>query len=163
MLERSTKGAPKEAVLEVRQREIKPLVDGFFDWVQQLSPAVRPKSELGEAIGYAWNNRENFRLFLDRPELPLHNNLAELLLRSPVVGRKNWLFAGSEGGAQGAATIYTVIGSCMLQGVDPLVYLADVFDRLLDHPANRMHELTPLGWRLAREAEARASASPRPA
>ena len=162
VLERGLKGAPRPLVLEVRQRDVKPLVDGLFEWIDKVSLSVRPKSALGEAVNYATNNRVHFRVFLDRPELPVHNNLAELLLRSPVVGRKNWLFAGSEGGARGAANIYTVIGSCVLQGIDPLAYLADVFGRLLDHPATRLHELTPRGWRLACEAAARAT-SPDPA
>lgn len=154
VLERSMKGAAADTIRDVRQRDAKPLVDGFFEWVRQISPAVRPTSELGAAVRYATNHEEHFRVFLDRPELPLHNNLSELLLRGPVVGRKNWLFAGSEGGATGAANAFTVIGSCVLQGIDPLEYLTDVFGRLLDHPGNRVHELTPLGWRLAREAAA---------
>jgi transposase len=73
------------------------------------------------------------------------------MLRQNVVGRKNWLFARSEGGAQVAATAYTLIQSCMLQGIDPHTYLVDVLGRLQDHPANRVGELTPLNWRLARE------------
>jgi transposase len=64
-----------------------------------------------------------------------------------TVGRKNWLFARSEGGAQAAATIYTLVGSCILQGIDPHVYLVDVLGRLLDHPVNRVGELTPRVWR----------------
>ena len=63
------------------------------------------------------------RLFLEHGQLPMHNNLSELMLRQAVVGRKNWLFAGSEGGAQAAAAIYTLVGSCMLQGIDPHKYL----------------------------------------
>jgi hypothetical protein len=81
----------------------------------------------------------------------MHNNASELRLRGPVVGRKQWLFAGSEGGAHAAATMFTRVGSCMLQGIDPWAYTADILTRLADHPVNRVHELTPLAWRLARE------------
>ncbi len=87
------------------------------------------------------------RLFLEHGQLPMHNNLSELMLRQAVVGRKNWLFAGSEGGAQAAAAIYTLVGSCMLQGIDPHEYLVDVLGTVLDHPINRVGELTPKAWR----------------
>jgi transposase len=90
------------------------------------------------------------RVFLERGDVPMHNNLSELTLRQPVVGRKNWLFARSEGGAHAAATAYTLIGSCMLQDVYPETYLSDVFDRLLDHPARDIAALAPLNWRRAR-------------
>ena len=92
------------------------------------------------------------RLFLRRGDVPLHNNLSELLLRQPIVGRKNWMFSRSEGGAYAAAGRFTLIGSCLLQGLDPLAYLYDVFRRLPDHPSKWVHELTPLNWRLAVEA-----------
>ena len=74
---------------------------------------------LGEARGYARNGREFFTRFLDHPEQPMHNNRSELALRGPVVGRKQWQFAGSEGGAQAAATMFTLVGSCRMQGIDP--------------------------------------------
>ena len=73
------------------------------------------------------------------------------------MGRKNWLFERSEGGAKAAATLYTLVGSCQLQGVDPHGYLVDILTRLPDHPINRVHELTPLSWRLAREDHTAAS------
>ena len=79
----------------------------------------------------------------------MHNNLSELLLRQHVVGRKNWLFSRSEGGAEVAGYLYTLIGSCMLQGIDPHEYLVDILGRLPDHPATRVGELTPKAWRLA--------------
>ena len=92
------------------------------------------------------------RLFLRCGDVPIHNNLSELLLRQPIVGRKNWMFAGSEEGAVAAAGWFTLIGSCLLQAIDPLAYLYDVFRRLPDHPSKWVHELTPLNWRLAVEA-----------
>ena len=71
------------------------------------------------------------------------------MLRQAVVGRKNWLFARSEGGAKAAATMYTLVGSCMLQGIDPWVYLRDVLGRVQDHPASKISELTPKQWAAA--------------
>ena len=117
------------------------------------SQIVRPESFLGKALKYAISQEDRMRLFLEYGELPIHNNLSELMLRQTVVGRKNWLFARSEGGANAAATLYTLIGSCTLQGIDPWVYLKDVFSRLLDYPVNQIADLTPKRWRLAREQQ----------
>lgn len=151
LLERQHRERSPEERLAARREQSLPLVDGFFAWVQQLSTFVRPKSTLADAVTYARNQEEPMRAFLDHPELPLHNNLSELMLRQPIVGRKNWLFAGSEGGAQAACTVFTLVGSCMLQGIDPQQYLVDVLGRLPDWPANRVTELTPKAWRMARD------------
>lgn len=86
------------------------------------------------------------------------NNGAEFQLRQPVVGRKNWLFAGSEGGAEAAAVLYSLIGSCILQALDPFAYLRDVLDQLPDWSARRVLELSPARWRAARQAELRGEA-----
>jgi transposase len=74
---------------------------------------------LGEAIRYALNQKSLLYLHLEQPELPMHNNVSDLMLRQTVIGRKNWLFARSEGGAEAAGHLYTLIGSCKLQGIDP--------------------------------------------
>lgn len=146
MLERDVWGTTVEQIHESRQHRSKKLVDGFFAWTEAMSVVTRPKSAFGEALTYAANQQKALRLFLDHPDLPMHNNLSELMLRQAVVGRKNWLFARSEGGAEAAATMYTVIGSCLLQGVDPQAYLVDVFERLPEHSSNRIDELTPAKW-----------------
>lgn len=150
LLERKVKGKPPDEVLAFRKQHTQALIDGFFRWVQALSTHARPQSTLGQALTYARNQEAAMRLHLERGELPLSNNLSELLLRQNVVGRKNWLFARSEGGANAAATIYSLVGSCMLQGLDPHTYLRDLLDRLPDHPRNRVGELTPRAWREAR-------------
>lgn len=150
-LEAAAWGADPATRAEVRARDARPLVEGLFRWVDALSLTTRPKSALGEAVRYARNGRDTFTAFLEHPELPMHNNLSELQLRQGVVGRKNWLFAGSAGGAEAAATVYTLVGSCVLQGIDPWEYLVDVLDRLPDCSQRRVAELTPLQWRRARE------------
>lgn len=153
MLEREVAGRPPAEVLTRRQRESRGLVDGFFEWVRVLSTIERPESALGAAVRYALNQEERLRTFLEHPELPIHNNLSEFLLRQPVVGRKNWLFSRSEGGAHGAAVHYTIIGSCHLQGLDPHAYLVDVLGRLDREPASA---LTPKAWRQRQRARAAA-------
>ncbi len=150
-IERSLHGSPAEEVKSTRQGVSKPLIDGFFEWTKALSTGVRPKSRLGKALTYAKNQKSALRMHLEHPELPMHNNLSELMLRQAVVGRKNWLFARSEGGAEAAATIYTLVGSCMLRGIDPHAYLTDVLNRLPDYPSNRVSELTPRAWRLSQD------------
>jgi transposase len=150
-IERELHGQTPAQILEDRRLYAKPLVDGFFTWANAQSTVTRPRSMLGEALTYARNQEQALRLFLDHGDLPMHNNLSELMLRQAVVGRKNWLFARSEGGAQAAATIYTLVGCCMLQGIDPHTYLVDILGTLLDHPINRVAELTPKAWRLTRE------------
>ena len=137
--------------LAVRKARSQPIVDGLYNWVRGMSQQIRPKSKLGEALGYAISQESRMRLFLSFGDVPLHNNLSELMLRRPIVGRKAWLFAGSEGGAQAACGWFSLVSSCLLQGIDPSLYLHDVFCRLPDHPAKWVHELTPLNWRLAVE------------
>ena len=150
-IEDAIRNASLDQRREVRNRDARPLVQGLFDWIVALRRTARPTSLLGEALTYAVNGREYFERFLDHPELPMHNNRSELALRGPVVGRKAWLFAGSEGGAHAAATFFTLTGSCAMQGIDPWPYFADVLSRINDHPVNRIAELTPRGWRLVRE------------
>lgn len=145
-VERSLREKPPDQVLATRQHTSKPLVDGFFRWVQALSTVVRPTSTLGKAVKYAMNQKTTMECFLSDPNLPMHNNLSELMLRQAVVGRKNWLFARSEGGAKAASTLYTLVASCMLQGIDPHTYLVDVLGKIQDYLSTRVHELTPKAW-----------------
>jgi transposase len=151
MMERTLRGLPPDEVVKARQSEAKPIIDGFFAWVRAVSRYMRPKSSLGDAITYASNQEVAMRLHLEHGDLPIHNNLSELMLRQAVVGRKNWLFARSEGGADAAAIAYTLIGSCMLQGIDPHAYLVDVLRELPEWPSNRVGELTPKAWRQNRQ------------
>lgn len=153
-VERELWGQDAEAIRIERQRIAKPLVDGFFAWVKASSQTTRPQGLLGKAFGYALNQEQTLRAHLEHGEIPMHNNLSELMLRQAVVGRKNWLFARSQGGAEVAAAMYTLVGSCMLQGLDPQDYLVDVLGRVQDHSALRLEELTPRSWRLARERHA---------
>ena len=85
-------------------------------------------------------------VFLDDGRVPVHNNTSERLLRGPVVGRKNWLFAGSEGGAETAAVCFSVVASCMMVGIDPYEYIRDVLSLLPDAKPARLRMLTPRAW-----------------
>lgn len=149
LLERQFAGMTADERLAARREHAGPLVDGLYRWMRELSVRARPKSKLMEALTYASNQEETLRVFLERGDIPIHNNISELMLRQHVVGRKNWLFARSEGGAQAAAAMFTLIGSCRLQGIDPHAYLVDVLGRVQDWPSTRVRELTPRSWKLA--------------
>ena len=82
-----------------------------------------------------------------KPNTHIDNNLAERVLRIVAIGRKNWLFAGSDAGAERAAIIYSLVASCKLCEIDPFEYIRDVLDRVSTHPASRIAELTPSGWK----------------
>lgn len=152
LIERELKELEPEARLAIRQERSAPLVAGIYKFIEEAGPSLRPKSLLAKACGYGLSQRSRMHLFLEDGRVPMHNNLSELLLRQAVVGRKSWIFSGSEGGAIAAAGWYSLISSAKLQGLDPLMYLHDLFQRLPGHPANRVGELTPMNWRLAVEA-----------
>lgn len=145
--------------LAARQAETKPLLAAFDAWVDALaaSPALVPGTPLATAVGYAKRHRDAQRRFLDDPQLSPDNNAVERALRLVAVGRKNWLFAGSEQAAFDAATHYTLIASCKELGVEPWEYLHDVIKRRAAEPDGPVGELTPRAWWAAREAKRRAA------
>ncbi len=112
-----------------------------------LDSAILPKSPLRKAITYALNQWEALKEYLSDGMLSIDNNLAEGVIKLVALGRRNWLFAGSDQGAKRAAILYSLIASCRLCKVDPLVYLRDVLDRINTHPARRIAELLPHRWK----------------
>jgi transposase len=112
----------------------------------ELARVALPKSGLGEALRYLHNQREALGRYIEDGRLKPDNNGAENQLRVVAVGRKNWLFAGSQQGARRAAVLYTLAQGCKLAGVEPFRYFKDVLLRVATHPASRIDELTPTGW-----------------
>ena len=141
--------------LRLRQERSKTIVDRIEAERQRLDHEALPKSPLGDAVRYLTNQWQALCRFLDDGRLQIDNNNAERQLRAIAVGRKNWLFAGSMAGAHRAAVIYSLIQSCRLAGVDPLVYVRDVLLRVATHPQSRIAALTPKAW--AEEIRARAA------
>ena len=135
-----------------------PIVERIRVWVDRWrvhdDVVRRPKSAFAKAVNYLHRQWAALELFLKRPEIEIHNNRSELLLRGPVVGRKAWLFAGSPGGADASAVWFSLIASCMLQGVDPMEYLRDVLPGLGKKTKSEIRALTPARWAAARRAEA---------
>jgi len=133
-----------------------PIVSRIRSWVDvwRVNDAVvrRPQSLFAKAVNYLHRQRPALELFLARPEVAIHNNRSELLLRGPVQGRKAWLFAGSPEGADAAAVWFSITASCMLQGIDPMAYLRDVLPGLSKRTPSQICDLTPARWAGARRA-----------
>ena len=98
-------------------------------------------------MNYMWKRWPSFTLFLDDGRVCLSNNAAERALRGVALGRRAWLFAGSDRGGERAAAIYSLIATAKLNGIDPQAWLADVLRRIADHPASRLDELLPWHWK----------------
>jgi len=153
-VEKSAKAAGLDppARHELRQRDSKPMLERIREEVERAGREVLPKSALGEAIGYVNNQWRALNRFVEDGRLSIDNNAAERALRTVAVGRSNWLFTGSPDGGKRAATIYSLIGTCKLLGIEPFAYLRDVLERIPTHPASRIVELTPRGWMAAHPA-----------
>lgn len=152
-LEREIEGRPPEQKREVRRARATPILEAFADFRTRAmsEPDVVDKSPLAAALRYSLNQWDALRRFLDDGRLPIHNNGSELQLRHVVLGRKNWLFLGTDDFGEHACTITSLIASAKLHDLDPEAYLRDVL-RVLPHwPSNRVLELSPKHWLATRE------------
>jgi transposase len=143
---------------ELRQRHAVPVLAGFALWLQEEAPRVLPKSPMGEAFTYAQLQWQALRRYTSDGGLAIDNNAAERALRRVAVGRKNWLFAGSDEGGRRAAILYSLIASARLHDLDPFAYLRDLFERLPTHPRDAVAELNPAAWAQALKPQAQAAA-----
>ncbi len=133
-------------------------------YLQEQRSAALPKSPLGAAIGYALRNWVALTRYTEDGRLKIDNNGAEQALRPIVLGRKNWLFAGSEAAAHRTAILCSLVQTCKHLHINPFVYLRDVIERVSTHPARLVLELTPREWkRLRRDSGAQAADTNRPA
>ena len=144
-----------------RARHAAPLIERLRVWLVEHRTCEhvvqRPKSLFAKALTYLTNQWGALVRFLEHAEIPVHNNRSELLLRTPVQGRKAWLFAGSPQGADASAIEFSLVTSCMLQGVDPAAYLDDVMPSLGRLTPTQVAELTPAKWARRRREEASGS------
>ena len=135
-----------EVLLTVRQEQAIPLLEQLHDLLTTWQAQILPKTPIGKAVTYSLNQWEALNRYTQDPILSIDNNLAERALRMVALGRKNWLFAGSERGAQRAAVIYSLVASCKLCGHDPYAYFRDVLTKISTHPSSRIDELLPSQW-----------------
>lgn len=145
-IERDISGQPADARLAVRQKHSKPKVEAFRAWAELQLPRIPGKGELAKAFRYALSRWSSFCLFLEDGRVAIDNNVAERALRPIGIGRKNWLFAGADTGAETLARAMTIIETAKMNGLDPQAYLADLLDRIHDHKINRLDELLPWNW-----------------
>lgn len=145
-------GLDADARRELRQRDSKPVMDAMGPWIRELHRSVLPKSPLGKATGYAVRQWDALSRFVGDGRIEIDNNRVERQMRTVAVGRKNWLFAGSDAGGTRAAIIYSLTCTCGLLGIEPWAYLKDALQRLAEgQPAD---SLTPRLWLAERDAGA---------
>src|SRR3954465_888041 len=146
-IERAINGYSAAERLAVRQARIVPLIAELEAWMRAECVRLSRHAETAKAIDYMLKRWPAFTRFLDNGRICLSNNAAERALRGIALGRKSWLFAGSDRGGQRAAAIYSLIVTAKLNDVDPQAWLADVLARIAGHPAHRIDELLPWNWR----------------
>jgi transposase len=144
--ERAINGLPADQRLATRQRQIAPLVASLEGWMRGERGKLSRHANVAKAMDYMLKRWPSFTRFLRDGRICLTNNAAERSLRGIAVGRKAWLFAGSDRGGERAAAMYSLIVTARLNDVDPRAWLADVIARIADHPASRLNELLPWNW-----------------
>ncbi len=144
--EREINGAPAWRRLAVRRERSAPLVAAFEEWMRTERAGLSRHSPVAKAMDYMLKRWDRFARFIDDGRICLSNNAAERCLRGIALGRKSWLFCGSDRGGVRAAAMYTLIGTAKLNNVDPQAWLADVLGRIAETPQSRLDELLPWNW-----------------
>lgn len=148
-VEQDVRGRPPGERRCERQARAGPLLAAFRQWLDATGPKLARRSDLAVAIRYALTRWSALSRYVEDGRLEIDNNAAERSLRGIAVGRKNWLFAGSDQGGHRAATIYSLIETAKLNGVDPEAWLTDTIARIADHPARSIDQLLPWNYRPA--------------
>ncbi len=146
-IEREITGKPAELRFKVRQRESRPRADAFHGWLKSQLEHIPGKSDLAKAMRYALRRWPSFTLFLEDGRVAIDNNAAERAVKPVVIGRKNWMFAGSDAGGETLADAMTIIETAKMSNLNPEAYLTDVLARINDHPNPRLDNLLPWNWR----------------
>ncbi len=142
-IEEEIRGRRPQERHAVRQARAGPELKSLHEWLHKTATTLSKKSELAKAIRYALSNWAALTRYGEDGRVEIDNNAAERALRAVALGRKNWLFAGSDDGGERAAAIFTLIGTAKLNGIDPEAYLRHVLARIADHPVNKIDELLP--------------------
>jgi transposase len=156
-IERPINGRSAAERRAVRQKLSKPLVEELHAYLQEQRAKLSRGHDLAKAIDYILKRWAAFTLFLEDGRVCLSNNAAERALRGIALGRKSWMFCGSDRGGQRAAAMYSLIVTAKMNDIDPQVWLADVLRRINGHPASRLDDLLPWNWKKVRAAETAAA------
>jgi transposase len=148
-IEKEARGQPPEARTAIRQAKARPILDDLKAWLAGQLRRISGKTPLAQAIRYALTRIKRLRSYLGHGFLEIDNNIAERSMRGIAIGRKNWLFVGSDRGGKSAAIAYTLIETAKLNGVDPQAWLGHVLANIADHKINRIAELLPWKWKNA--------------
>jgi transposase len=146
-IERGINGETQERRRTVRQELSAPLVADLEGWMREQRAKLSRGNDVAKAMDYMLKRWSAFTRFLDDGRICLSNNAAERALRGIALGRKSWLFCGSDRGGDRAALMYSLIVTAKMNDIDPQAWLADVLDRIAEHPAHRLDELLPWNWR----------------
>ncbi len=132
-----------------RLEQAKPHVEGFFAWAQQQfeSQGLLPSNKLTQALAYALERKAALQVYLQDADVSVDTNHVERAIRPIALGRKNWMFCWTEIDAEHAGIVQSLVATCRLQGIDPYTYFVDVLQRVGQHPASRVAELTPRLWK----------------
>jgi transposase len=145
-IEDRIRGMPADERRALRQEHAKPILTDLKLWIEAKLPTMPQKQKLAEAMRYALSRWAALSVYIDDGRVEIDNNIAERAMRPPGIGRKNWLFAGSDKGGERIANILTIIETTKLHNHNPEVYLTDVLSRIRDHPKDRLEELLPWNW-----------------
>jgi transposase len=148
-IEQEICGQPPEVRKAQREARAGPLLEDLHGWLEGLLTRVSAKSDLRQAVGYSLTRWKALTRYVGNGRLEIDNNAAERALRGVSLGRKNYLFMGSDAGGERAAAFYSLVESAKLNGLDPEHYLREVFERIAEHPINRIDELLP--WNIRRQ------------
>lgn len=159
-VEERIRNKPPDKRQRWRAEQSAPLMTNLKTWIEAMLPKLSGKTELAQAIRYAQSRWEALSRFLGDGRIEIDNNAAERAIRGIALGRKNWLFAGSDAGGKTAAAIFSLIETAKLNGIDPELYLRSVLTRIADHPINRIAELLPWRWEGKNDAKRAQPAGP---
>ena len=134
-------------ILRLRQAEALPVLQSLGKWMKEEYVKTLPKSAIGKALGYSIERWNELMIYTTDGKLNIDNNPVENSIRPVAIGRKNYLFAGSHEAAQRSAMLYSLLGTCKLNSINPFVWLKDVLQRIATHPINKIEELLPQNWK----------------
>ncbi len=140
------KSLPLEDLHALRQEQAVPVLESLKTWMMDAYPQVLPESTIGKAISYSLRRWDKLSLYTTDGRLQIDNNLVENAIRPVAIGRKNYLFAGSHDGARRAAMLYSFLGTCKINNVNPFEWLRDILRRIPSHSVNKLDQLLPNNW-----------------